>query len=211
MPKKAIISEKGVVMNPKIKEILAQISMLEDELKKEIEQEERQIPLKVKEGRVWFDTETLKRQRKELISVYRYLLEAPLLYILTAPIIYAVLVPGIILDLFVTLYMHINFRVYKIPLVRRSDYIVFDRQYLGYLNWIEKLNCLYCSYFNGLMAYAGEVAARTEQFWCPIKHAKKIAYRHRYYDNFVPYADEHYHQKLQQLREALREMQREEK
>ncbi len=192
-------------MTEKIKELLDQITKLEDELKKEIEKEELKIPITFKAGRVWFDKETLERQRKELIGLFHYLTHSPVLYILTAPIIYAVVIPALFLDLFVTIYQQINFRVYKIPLVRRSDYIVFDRQYLGYLNFIEKLNCLYCSYFNGLMAYSGEVAARTEQFWCPIKHAKKIAYRHRYYDRFVPYADEHYHQKLEALRKELQE------
>jgi hypothetical protein len=193
-------------MTQRIKELLEQIRTLENELKKEIDKEESKIPVKIKGGRVWFDKETLARQRKELITLFRYITQSPLLYIITAPIIYAVVLPALVLDLFVTIYQHINFRVYKIPLVKRSDYIVFDRHYLGYLNVIEKLNCLYCSYFNGLMAYAGEVAARTEQFWCPIKHAKKVAYRHRYYDKFVPYADEHYHHELEALRKELQQI-----
>ncbi len=197
-------------MTQKIKDLITQIGKLEEELKRELDKEDNKIEVTIKKGRVWFDKETLARQRAELISALRYISESPILYILTAPIIYAVVLPALVLDLFVTIYMQINFRVYGIPRVKRSDYIVFDRQYLGYLNWIEKLNCLYCSYFNGLMAYAGEVAARTEQFWCPIKHAKKIAYRHRYYDNFVPYADEHYHQKLEALRKELQQMEREE-
>jgi hypothetical protein len=46
--------------------------------------------------------------------------------------------------------------------------ISFDRRKLAYLNAIEKLNC---DYANGILTYAREIASRTEQFWCPIKHA----------------------------------------
>ncbi len=192
-------------MNKKIKELLAQITILEDQLKEELEKEDNRIPFTIERGRVWFDKETLRRQKEALIDLYHYIKNSEILYILTAPVIYAVIIPALVLDLFVTVYQAVNFRVYKIPLVKRSDYIVFDRQYLAYLNIVEKINCLYCSYFNGLMAYAGEVAARTEQFWCPIKHAKKIAYRHRHYDKFVSYGDEHYHEKLEALRKELQE------
>jgi len=192
-------------MNKKVQELVSQIMALEKELKAELEKEEVKVPFTIEKGKVWFDKEILQRQKAALIDVYHYIKSSNFLYILTAPIIYAVVIPALFLDLFVTVYQTINFRVYKIPLVKRSDYIIFDRQYLGYLNFIEKLNCLYCSYFNGLMAYAGEVAARTEQFWCPIKHAKKIAYRHRYYDKFVSYGDEHYHEKLEELRKELQE------
>jgi len=192
-------------VNPKIKTLLSQITQLEEQLKAELEKEDRHIEFKIEKGRVRFDRETLQKQKEALIGLYHYIRSSEMLYILTAPVIYAVIVPAVFLDLFVTVYQTVNFRVYKIPLVRRSDYIVFDRHYLAYLNIVEKINCLYCSYFNGLMAYAGEVAARTEQFWCPIKHAKKIAYRHQRYDKFVPYGDEHYHEKLEALRKELQQ------
>jgi hypothetical protein len=192
-------------MNQKIREIVEQIVKLEDELKVELEKEEIKVPFKIEKGRIWFDSETFQKQKEALIDLYHYIKSSEILYIVTAPVIYAVIIPAIFLDIFVSVYQAINFRVYKIPLVKRSDYIVFDRQYLGYLNFVEKVNCLYCSYFNGLMAYAGEVAARTEQFWCPIKHAKKIAYRHRYYDKFTAYGDTNYHKKLEALRKELQE------
>ena len=57
------------------------------------------------------------------------------------------------------------------------------------LNVIEKLNCLYCSYFNGLMGYISEIAARTEQYWCPIRHASRLKSIHSRYQNFVEYGD----------------------
>jgi hypothetical protein len=35
------------------------------------------------------------------------------------------------------------------------------------------VNCVYCGYFNGLIAYVQEIAARTEQFWLPHKACQK--------------------------------------
>ncbi len=196
-------------MNPRIRELLAQIERLEEELKEELRQEERKVVgYRIVGRRIYFDPESLRRQKEALVGAMAYLLRAPFPYVLSAPIIYAMIIPAVIMDLFVTIYHAINFRIYGIPRVKRSDYIVFDRHYLGYLNWIEKLNCLYCSYFNGLMGYVGEIAARTEQFWCPIKHAKKIAYRHSHYNRFLPYGEaEAFRRQRAALRDALKKEQ----
>ncbi|MEY5100203.1 MAG: hypothetical protein RJA36_2922 [Pseudomonadota bacterium] len=75
------------------------------------------------------------------------------------------------------------------PTGRRRDYLVFDRADLPYLNAIEKFNCLYCSYGNGVLAYAREIAARTEQYWCPIKHARRIRDAHEHYPRFFEHGD----------------------
>ncbi len=191
-------------MSKKIKDIIEQIKFLENELKEEIVKEESKIHYYTKGKRIYFDKETIKKQKDVLEDIITYIKNAPLLYILTAPIIYGLIIPAIFLDICVWIYQKINFKVYNIKPIKRSDYIVFDRQYLNYLNTIEKVNCMYCSYFNGLMAYVSEVAAATEQFWCPIKHAKKIAYRHSRYDNFFAYGDhESYRKKLLELRKQL--------
>lgn len=99
--------------------------------------------------------------------------EADVLSVLTAPIIYSMIVPVVLLDLWVTVYQACCFRSYGVARVRRSTYIEIDRQHLAYRNWIEKLNCMYCGYVNGVFAYARDIAGRTEQYWCPIRHAKK--------------------------------------
>lgn len=91
------------------------------------------------------------------------------------------------LDLFVSTYQFICFPVYGIPKVRRSNYMVFDRYHLAYLNMLEKLNCSYCSYGNGVIAYAREIASRTEQYWCPIKHARRLIGAHPRYALFADY------------------------
>jgi len=123
------------------------------------------------------------------------------------PIIWSVLIPALVLDLFVSIYQAICFPVYKIPKVKRKEYIVLDRYKLFYLNNIEKLNCLYCEYFNGLMAYIKEIAARTEQHWCPIKHAKQPQQTHSRYDKFFDYGDvESYKKEIDTKREDFEDL-----
>ena len=89
------------------------------------------------------------------------LLGARPLILLTAPFIYGVIVPIALLDLAVAVYQAVCFPIYGIAKVKRRDYIVFDRHRLAYLNAIEKMNCAYCSYANGLFAYVSEVASGT--------------------------------------------------
>ena len=119
----------------------------------------------------------------------RYLLDSSFLVILTAPVIYFGVVPFFLLDLFMSVYQAICFPLYGIPKVRRADYLVFDRGRLQYLNLVERINCSYCSYGNGLLAWSREISARTEQHWCPIKHARRIGDRHSRYGHFVDYGD----------------------
>ena len=73
--------------------------------------------------------------------------------------------------------------------VKRPDYIAFDRGRLRYLNSLERLNCVYCSYANGLAAYVGEIAARTEQHWCPIEHGQHRRSPHSRFPRFLPFGD----------------------
>ncbi len=84
---------------------------------------------------------------------------------------------------------------------------MIDRHHLSYLNSMEKLNCVYCGYVNGLIGYMREIAARTEQYWCPIKHAKKILDPHRRYARFADFGDpKEYHQHVNRMRDLVREV-----
>jgi hypothetical protein len=116
-------------------------------------------------------------------------MQARPLVVLTAPVIYGLIVPLVLLELSVMLYQAICFPAYGILKVRRRDYLVFDRGQLAYLNALVKLNCAYCSYANGLIAFVREVAARSEQYWCPIKHARRLIAAHNYYAEFIDYGD----------------------
>lgn len=181
-------------MNTKIDEILQSIHTLEETLKEELEREEKRLSAELL---------TARKQFKE--NLLLYLARAPILYVLSAPIIYAGILPAFILELFLALYQAINFRIYKIAPVRRDEYFVFDRSQLKYLNIIEKLNCFYCSYFNGLLAYTTEIAGRSEQFWCPIRHSRKLKSYHSHYGKFTLYGDgERYRKELPALRSDLK-------
>jgi len=191
-------------MNPKISELLARIQQMELEIEQEMKRKRAELQADFEETRVRFEHEVLEQQRRFKTGVMAYMLSANWLTVLTAPVIYSVLLPMLLLDLFITVYQHICFRAYGLPRVKRSDYFVYDRAHLAYLNLIEKINCAYCSYGNGLMAYGREVVARTEQYWCPIKHARKIMAAHPYYTGFVDFGDaESYKQELERLRTAL--------
>ena len=125
---------------------------------------------------------------------------------LTAPVIYSMIVPFLLIDGWASLYQAICFRAYRIPRVRRGDYVVFDRRKLAYLNWIEALNCVYCGYANGVTAYVREIGSRTEQYWCPIKHALRISDPHQRYVEFLEYGDaEGYRARLDAFRNQLRD------
>jgi len=188
-------------MNNKIKEMIEEIEAMKLKLTEEIAQQESHINYEIKNGYVTFEKEVLAKQKENMKNLLTWFGEVPLLHFLAAPIIYGMVIPTILLDVILFIYQQIVFRIFKFEFLKRSDYIVFDRHYLGYLNPVEKLNCLYCSYVNGLMQYASAIAGRTELFFCPIKHAKKIAYEHRYYDKYLAYGNgEDYQKKLKALR-----------
>jgi hypothetical protein len=44
------------------------------------------------------------------------------------------LIPAFILDICLFIYQNTAMRLYRIPLAKRSDYIVYDRKELAYLN-----------------------------------------------------------------------------
>jgi hypothetical protein len=180
-----------------IEDLLARIRALQED----IEEEYRQQRSVWETRREQLADELARQQRRYKVGLFRFLRRSSALAILTSPVIYLGWVPFLLMDLFVTLYQAICFPVYRIPRVRRSDYLVFDREDLPYLNAIEKFNCFYCSYGNGVAAYTREVAARTEQYWCPIKHARRIRDAHDRYPRFFDHGDaEAFRQGLARLR-----------
>ena len=69
---------------------------------------------------------------------------------------------------------------------------------------------MYCGYFNGLISYVQEIAARTEQYWCPIKHARKISTIHSRYKFFFEYGDgEEYKKNLEEIRQKFHDLDQE--
>lgn len=174
---------------PHIAALTKKIHALEAELEAELAKRHAELRVGLEKGRAFFEEEVLRRHRELKTSLLRYIAAARPLVLLTAPVIYALVVPLVLLDLAVTIFQAVCFPIYGIPKVRRRDYLVFDRYALAYLNAVEKLNCAYCSYANGLIAYVREIAGRTEQHWCPIKHARRAIGAHAEYAAFEDFGD----------------------
>jgi len=193
-------------MANQIDELIRRIKALEDELAAGVESRRTDLQAVIYEKRVLFAEDVARLKLRIRTGLFRYIAGVNPLIILSAPIIYSGFAPLLMLDLFLLAYQSICFPAYGIPKVRRSDYLVFDREDLPYLNVIEKFNCFYCTYANGLAAYMREVASRTEQYWCPIKHARRILAAHERYPRFFEYGDaESYRMGLERLRKEYKD------
>lgn len=187
-----------------VKHIYSLEAELEQAFEQLLEHKREQFLYTLEEGRVRFDKEVHELQRRYKTRLWPYIRHARPVHWLTAPVIYSVVFPLLILDLTMVIYQNVCFRAWGVPLARRKDYIVIDRQYLAYLNVLEKLNCMYCGYGNGLIAWTREIIARTEQYWCPIKHAQKVRDSHQRLARFAEYGDaEAWRQRVKELREQL--------
>lgn len=188
-------------MDDKLNLLLGKIHQLEEELLAEIRQGQGKFGYEVRENKIHFQQAIAREHHKIKKSLARYFRDAKILSMLTAPVIWSCAIPIIFMDVAAEVYQFICFPVYGIPKVRRRDYIIMDRGHLRYLNTMERFNCWYCEYVNGLLAYVQEIAGRTEQYWCPIKHALHLKTRHSRYQYFLDYGDaEQYRERLEEVR-----------
>ncbi len=193
-------------MTSPLVQLAERIREMKASLEAELEDKQREFRYRLERGKVVFEAEARARHRAAREKLSSFLARTRPLVVLTAPVIYALILPLAFLDLGVVIYQAICFPVYGIPKVRRRDHVVIDRQHLAYLNGLQKLNCVYCGYANGLIGFVREVAARTEAYWCPIKHAKRMAEPHSQYVGFVDFGDEHaFQSRVEARRQALRE------
>jgi hypothetical protein len=185
--------------------LMEKLRSVEAEIEVEMAKRREELRFHLENRRIVFEQEVLRIHRQVRTRLSRYLLDARPLTVLTAPVIYSMIVPIVLLDLAVMLYQAICFPVYGIPRVRRRDYLVFDRHHLAYLNAVEKLNCAYCSYANGMIAFVREVAARTEIYWCPIKHARRVLGPHPHYQGFADFGDaEGFRARLEAMKDGVK-------
>ena len=189
--------------NKKILELLNQMKVIEKELNEIIHQQEIQFNYQLKGKKVEFENSIKEAHKKLKIGLIHWFSKRPI-NLMTGPIIYSMIVPMLILDVCISFYQLTCFPIYKIKLVKRRDYMSFDRHRLHYLNWIEKFHCSYCAYGAGLLAYITEIVARTEQYFCPIKHARKVMGTHSRYIKFLDYGDaKNYQENLESYRKQL--------
>ncbi|MBU0587645.1 MAG: hypothetical protein KJ852_03665 [Gammaproteobacteria bacterium] len=191
-------------MNDRIRDLLSQMNGLEEELRTALHDQEHRMFFQIKGKRIEFEQSVKQAHRRLKTGFFRWLVTNRPQNLITGPIIYGMIFPLLVLDLFVSFYQFTCFPIYRVAKVRRADYIVFDRQHLDYLNFIEKFHCSYCAYGTGLVAYIGEIIARTEQYFCPIKHARKMLGTHSRYPGFLDYGDAaDYEARLEEFRKTL--------
>ncbi len=176
-------------MRPKIEQILKDIKKKREDLYEEYAKLREKYGFKFEKWKIVFNSETKAKNKLFKKSILESIFSARVREILSAPFIYVMIIPSVILHIFLFIYQQTAFRLYKIPIVKIKDYVIFDRKELDYLNVIQKFNCIYCSYVNWLYSYGVEIAGRTEKYWCPIKNAKKMKGGHDWQEYFADYGN----------------------
>ncbi|MEM7302918.1 MAG: hypothetical protein AAF468_17710 [Pseudomonadota bacterium] len=176
-------------MDQQAERLRAEIATLQSQLEALSEHESGGGQSDAKQGKPYADEATRQKHKAMRTPLHRYVLSLPLRVHLSGPFVYGMIIPIAFLDLCLIVFQATCFRLWKVPRIRRGDYVIVDRHQLDYLNGMEKLNCIYCGYANGVFAFARELAARTEHYWCPIKHAIKTRQPHTHYREFVGFGD----------------------
>jgi len=196
---------ESMPMESEIDDLVRRLVRLEDELERKLTAQRAQFQYRLEKKRAVFDERVIRQHKAIRTSLFRFLTGSPLATLLVAPAVYGLIVPLAVLDLGLYIFQIVCFSAWRVERVERSDYVIIDRHRLAYLNGIEKLNCAYCSYANGLIAYAREIASRTEQYWCPIKHALRVRNPHSRYRSFVDYGDaQGFRARLDELRREVK-------
>jgi len=176
-------------MKSRINQLLVDIRKKREELLLEYSKLKDKYGFKIDWKKIIWNSWKELELRKKKKSAWDSIFSTELREFISIPFIWWMLIPAVFLDICLFIYQNTAIRLYKIPLTKRSDYIVFDRKELAYLNWIQKINCMYCSYVNWLFQYWVEIAWRTEKYWCPIKHARKKSWEHAWEEYFADYWD----------------------
>ena len=193
-------------MDKRIADLIHQIKALEEDLMNALHDNETKASYTLRGKTVEFAQEVRQAHQTMKRSLLTWLVTDRPQNLLTGPIIYAMIIPLLLTDLFVSFFQATCFPIYGIKKVKRGDYFLFDRHKLAYLNLIERFHCEYCAYANGLMAYLSEIIARTELYFCPIKHARKVIGKHGQYSRFLDYGEsDDFHEKLEAFRRHVGE------
>ena len=196
-------------MESEIDDLVRRLVSLEDELERKLEAQRSRFQYRIEQEKAVFEEGVLRQHRKIRTGILTFLRRSPLAALVVAPAVYGLIVPLVMLDVSVTVFVWVCFPAWRMERVRRADYVIVDRHRLAYLNGIEKLNCAFCGYANGVIAYAREAASRSEQYWCPIKHALRVRSPHPRYRGFIDYGDgQGFRARLDDLRAGVRRGQR---
>jgi len=208
-PTSALQQRTSYIMSETIRDeishLAGSIRSLERQLEIALARRRVELIYEVRDGIVRIEDAVVAKHRLLKARLLKYIIGACLALIAAAPVNCSLIIPLALLNVFVAVYQTACFPVCGTPRVRRSDYMVFDRAQLAYLNAIEKLNCMYCSYAIRVFAPVRQVASRTQKSWCPIKHARRVLGVHGRYSRFADYGDgDAYRLELERLRADVR-------
>jgi hypothetical protein len=193
-------------VDEEINRLIEHLRSIEDQIERKFEQRRAALQYRIENKKIVFAKDVLEQQRRFRVGLIAYLRSSSLSQLVCMPVVYGLIAPLALLDIGVWFYQRVCFPLWELPRVERADYVAFDRHRLVYLNSLQKLNCLYCSYANGVIALVREVASQTEQYWCPIKHAVRMRKTHDRYRNFLEYGDaEGFQRKSEDYRRQLLE------
>jgi len=123
-------------MSTQIEVLLDKIKDLEDELIDELQKQQQEFSYEIFKRRVYFGENVIIQHKGYAKHLFNYIIDEKLKNILSIPFMWMCIIPVALMDITISLYQEICFPIYGIPKVKRQDYIVFDRQYLNYLNII---------------------------------------------------------------------------
>ncbi len=191
-------------MKSRVSDLSEMIAELQGKLEAEFAKRQSELQVRLEKGKVVFAAEVRQRHREMRVGFWQFIARTRPQVLIVAPLTYSLIVPMVLLDVFVSIYHAICFPMLGIEKVNRSEHLVFDRHHLAYLNAVQKFNCAYCSYANGLISFVREIAGRSEQYWCPIKHAHRMAGVHSNYVNFSDFGDgESFQAEAENIRQKL--------
>lgn len=177
------------MMNVRLQELLQKKKSPEHESGAESQENAADLLYKRHGRKVLFADEVKASQASCAVPVMPLLREAALCNLLSAPLTWFCLLPLALLGQVVSCCRALCLPIYGILQVRRGVRIIMNRSRINSLNSREKINCACCSCLIGGIAFLQEVAGRTEQYWCPIKHARRIGSRHNRYAKLFEYGD----------------------
>ncbi len=102
-------------MNEKIRQLLDQMSALEDDLRRELQAQEASALYQIKGKRVEFEAAVRQAHRKLKTNFFRWLVTYRPQNLITGPIIYSMIVPMLVLDVCVSFYQATCFRFTASP------------------------------------------------------------------------------------------------
>ena len=98
-------------MSTRIDDLFARITCLERDLETELSRVRTKWHYRVEAGRVRFEREARLAHRRLKQSIPRFLRESRIATLLSAPLVYSMIVPIALLDLWISVYQSICFRV----------------------------------------------------------------------------------------------------